>query len=80
MPTMKQITTADADLITYHAAITGKLPQFHLDQLTGKVVADVPLSSRDAFQDDAQLQRFLSAKKAVWKSISELRSKGVSRG
>ena len=76
MSTTNQITTPDADLITYHGAITGQLPPLRQDNLTGMVVADVSVEIRDAFQNDVQLQRFLSVKRAVWRSISELRNRG----
>lgn len=80
MQTTKQITTSDADLITYHADATDQPPKVRLDQLTGKVVADVSVESREAFLNDVKLQRFLAVKRAVWRSISELRGKGVNHG
>ena len=79
IPTKNQITTDNADLITYHAASTGQLPPLYHDQLTGRIVADISRDSQDAFLNDAPLQRYLSAKRMVWRAISELRSRGVSR-
>ena len=76
MTTKISITTDNADLISYHAARIGQLPSMYCDQLSGKIVAEVSIESRDAFQNDAPLQRYLSAKMAVWRVISELRNRG----
>lgn len=80
MQTKSSITTSDADVITYHAAKTGQLPQLYLDRLTGRVVADISPDSQIAFLNDSSLQRFLSAKKAIWRAIGELRNKAVQHG
>lgn len=76
MPTMTNtIVTDQADLIAYHAQETNQLPAFYLDQLTGKVVAEVSHSSQQAFLNDTRLQRLLSVKRQVWRAINELRQK-----
>ena len=79
MSTTNSITTSDADLITYHTEKARQQPTMYFDQLTGRVVADISVESREAFLNDAHLQRFLSVKKVVWRSISELRSRGGAR-
>lgn len=77
-PTMNQITTSDADLIAYHAKKTGQIPTLYRGTLSGRIIADVTVESREAFQNDIPLQNFLEAKKAVWRSISQLRG-GTTR-
>jgi hypothetical protein len=76
METTTKITTDNADLITDHAAKNAQLPLLYQDQLTGRIVADIPYESQMAFLNDAPLQRFLSAKRMVWRAISELRNRG----
>ena len=73
------ITTDHADLIAYHADRTGQLPSLYKDALTRRIVADVSIDCRDAFLVDTKLQRYLSAKMAVWRVISELRNRGGVR-
>jgi hypothetical protein len=79
MPTTisNTITTDHADLISYHAKRTGQIPSLYVDRLTNRIVADISLESRDAFQADIDLQRYLSAKTAVWRAISEMRKRGL---
>jgi len=74
--TKNSITTDNADLIADDAKRAGQVPPLYHDQLTGRIVADISRDSQDAFLNDAPLQRFLSAKKAVWRAISELRNRG----
>lgn len=69
--------TDQADLITYHAEMTNQQPALYHDQLTGKIVAEVSLSSQQAFLNDTRLQRFLSVKRQVWRAINDLRQKNV---
>jgi len=74
--TNRSIATDHADLMAYDAIKNGQIPPMYVDGLTGRIIADISLDSRDAFLADAPLQRYLSAKMAVWRVISELRNKG----
>lgn len=76
MTPTKTTVTDDADLITYHAKETGIIPKLYRDPLSGRVTATVTMASRIAFMDDVAIQRFLTAKKAVWRAITELRTRG----
>jgi len=80
MPTTisNTITTDHADLISFDAKRTGQIPPMYVDRLTGRIVADVSLESRDAFQADIDLQRYLSAKTAIWRIISKMRNRRQS--
>ena len=70
------IQTDNLDLIAYHTKEAGQLPPLRFDTLIGKVIAEISQDSRDAFQLDAELQRYLSVKTAVWKAVSEIRNRG----
>jgi hypothetical protein len=77
MPTT--ITTDNADLLSHHVTKTETLPKFYQDQLSGRIVADIPSNSQISFLNDATIQKFLTAKKTVWRAISELRNRGGRR-
>ena len=74
--TSKTITTDNADILAYRGAQTGRVPAIYRDSLTGRAVADVPETTVAAFQANASLQRYLAAKRAVWRVIQEMRSTG----
>jgi len=67
------IPTDNIDLMAYHAKQTERPLPMRFDPLIGKVVADVSIENRDTFLSDADLQRYISVKTAIWRSISELR-------
>ena len=71
--TNKTITTDNADLIAYHAALSNQIPSLYMDTLTHRVVADVTADSLEAFRADATLQRYLSIKRSVWHEIALMR-------
>lgn len=71
--TKTSIITDHADLIAYHTSRTSQAPSMYFDKLTHRVVADVSTDSRDAFQADTALQRFLSVKVSIWRAINVLR-------
>lgn len=75
MTTKNTITTDNADMMTRHAKKHGKQPSLYFDQLTGKVIAELPVESQQEFYADQELQRFLAVKKQVWRAINELRQR-----
>lgn len=78
MTTMiSNIETDNADLISYHAMRTGHMPPMFRDQLTGRIVAEVTHECATAFQGDTRIQRYLSAKTAIWRVIKDMRNRGT---
>jgi hypothetical protein len=67
------LATDNADLIAFHAVRIRQAPSLYYDTLTHRVVADVSQESRNAFYNDEPLQRFLSVKIAIWRTINILR-------
>ncbi len=74
--TISKIETDNADLLSYHAMLTGQMPPLFRDGLTGRIVGEVSHESANAFQVDTYLQRYLSAKTAIWRVIKEMRNRG----
>lgn len=77
--TSKKVTTDNADIIAYYAAQTNRLPSIVRDTLTGRAVADVPEATVAAFHADAVLQRYLAAKRAVWRIVKERTGRDCDR-
>jgi len=78
MTTMNsKFETDNADLISYHAMRTGQMPSMFHDGLTSRIVGEVTLESANAFQVDTHIQRYLSAKTAIWRIIKEMRNRGA---
>jgi hypothetical protein len=71
--TQDTIPTDNVDLIAHHAARTGQIPSIYMDTLSGRAVADISHTSVTSFQADTVIQRYLTAKRAVWRVIRELR-------
>ena len=78
MTTMiSKIETDNADLLSFHAMLTGQMPPIFRHGLTGRIVGEVSLESVSAFQVDKYLQRYLSTKTAVWRVIKDMRNRGA---
>lgn len=70
------VPTTDLDLIAHVAMATGTAPPLRRDSLTGRIIADILPAAAEAFHADLQLQRFLAAKKVIWREVERLRRGG----